>query len=151
VRDDLQTVSNGDSNSGNGRDVLSNLPSTRPQRRSPKRDGARTTGPKATRATAAKAGGTGARSSGRAAAGAGSRAAAGRGAAAKRPDQRGANRGPVAAQGYQGQAADRTPIEPPSATEMMAAAVEAAGELAQFGVTVGERVLRSALRRLPRP
>jgi hypothetical protein len=34
---------------------------------------------------------------------------------------------------------------------MLASAVQAAGELAQIGLTLGEQLLRAATRRIPRP
>lgn len=40
---------------------------------------------------------------------------------------------------------------PPSGTEIVTTAVQAAGELAQMGVTVGAQALRRAASRLPRP
>jgi hypothetical protein len=39
----------------------------------------------------------------------------------------------------------------PSGTEIVTTAVQAAGELAQIGVTVGGQLLRRAARRIPRP
>ena len=39
----------------------------------------------------------------------------------------------------------------PSGTEIVTTAVQAAGELAQIGVTVGSQLLRRAARRIPRP
>jgi hypothetical protein len=43
------------------------------------------------------------------------------------------------------------PVDPPSGAEMIEAAVQGAGELAQIGLTLGGQLLRSAIRRLPRP
>jgi hypothetical protein len=40
---------------------------------------------------------------------------------------------------------------PPRGTEIVTTAVQAAGELAQIGVTVGGQLLRRAVRRIPRP
>ena len=48
----------------------------------------------------------------------------------------------------------RIPPEPgarPSGTEIVTTAVQAAGELAQIGATVGGQLLRRAARRIPRP
>jgi hypothetical protein len=56
----------------------------------------------------------------------------------------------VPAAGY----ATPEPAEPPDALRggaLVTTAVEAVGELAQVGVTLGVHGLRSALRRLPRP
>src|SRR5262245_24985954 len=41
--------------------------------------------------------------------------------------------------------------EPPRGTEIVTTAVQAAGELAQIGATVGGQLLRRAARRIPRP
>ncbi len=40
---------------------------------------------------------------------------------------------------------------PPSGTELVTTAIQAAGELAQIGLTVGGQVLRRAVGRLPKP
>jgi len=40
---------------------------------------------------------------------------------------------------------------PPSGTELVTTAIQAAGELAQIGLAAGGRALKSALGRLPRP
>lgn len=40
---------------------------------------------------------------------------------------------------------------PASGTEIVATAVQAAGELTQIGMALGSRALRSALERVPRP
>jgi hypothetical protein len=45
----------------------------------------------------------------------------------------------------------RRPDGRPSGPEVVTTAVQAAGELAQIGVTVGGRLLRRAARRIPRP
>jgi hypothetical protein len=48
----------------------------------------------------------------------------------------------------------RTPHAPegrPSGTEIVTTAVQAAGELAQIGATVGRQLLKRATRRIPRP
>jgi hypothetical protein len=142
LRDDVGGVSDRDApNSGNSRDVLSSLPSTRPQRRSPKRDGSKQANPRS------KAAGAGAARTGAARAG---------GAAKPRPQAAGPRRQSaragktVAAQGYH-PVSDTTPVEPPTGTEILASAVQAAGEVAQFGLTIGERLLRAAASRLPKP
>jgi hypothetical protein len=40
---------------------------------------------------------------------------------------------------------------PPSGTELVTTAIQAAGELAQIGIAVGGQVLRRAVDRLPKP
>jgi hypothetical protein len=47
--------------------------------------------------------------------------------------------------------ADGRPGGPPRGAEIVTTAVQAAGELAQIGVTVGTQLLRRAARRIPRP
>lgn len=42
-------------------------------------------------------------------------------------------------------------VEPPSGQEILTSAVQAVGELAAVGVTVGKQLLKGALSRLPRP
>jgi hypothetical protein len=46
---------------------------------------------------------------------------------------------------------DTTPVEPPTGVEILASAVQAAGDVAHFGLTIGERLLRAAASRLPKP
>ena len=43
------------------------------------------------------------------------------------------------------------PSGPPRGTEIVTTAVQAAGELAQIGATVGSQLLKRAARRIPRP
>jgi hypothetical protein len=45
---------------------------------------------------------------------------------------------------------DRPP-SPPSGTDLVGTAVQAAGELAQLGLTLGTKALRDAIKRVPRP
>jgi hypothetical protein len=40
---------------------------------------------------------------------------------------------------------------PPSGPQLVTTAIQAVGEIAQIGVTVGGQVLKRAARRLPRP
>lgn len=151
--------------------VLADLPHTRPQRASPRRERARGRAraaeparqgapAQATPATkraparpsgAAKA--SGATGSKRPAADGSRRSGA---APAKRSEttrtkQRGGRptREPTPKQGYE---ADNeltgTPVSPPSGPEMLGALAELAGELAQTGVAAGSRLLRGALSRL---
>jgi hypothetical protein len=133
-------------------EVLSSLPRTRPHRRSTKRDGAAASGQaaKAKPATrpAARAPGKpkGARP-------AGSPKAA-RPAAQAKPARSAAQakaaprRGPIVPPG-----SGRRPPESTgtSGSDVLGTAVQAAGELAQVGLTLGVQVLRRAISRLPRP
>jgi hypothetical protein len=48
-------------------------------------------------------------------------------------------------------AGDGRPSGPPRGTEIVTTAVQAAGELAQIGATVGGQLIRRAARRIPRP
>lgn len=147
-------MSNGRSRSNGGsRDVLSSLPTTRPQRRSPKRGAAGagaakpadagSTTPKQSSAkpaprSSAKAGSRpGAKPRAREAPTAGAPKQAGRTATASAPSQ-----------GYQ-PISSRSSVQPPSGGEILASAVQAAGEVAQIGLTIGERLLRAAASRLP--
>lgn len=157
-------VSNGRSpGNGGSRDVLSSLPTTRPQRRSPKRGapgagsakpaGAGPTTPKRSSAKPA------ARSTAKAGAGPAARPAPAPGPSAKprarraptagAPEQAGrAATGSAPSQGYQ-PISSRGSVQPPSGGEILASAVQAAGEAAQIGLTIGERLLRAAASRLP--
>ncbi len=108
------------------RDVFSGLPNARPQRRSAKRDRPR----KAASAEApAKA----------------KSAAKPRPAAKKAPKQ--PQPPPVPPAGY----ATPDDDDRPRGTDLVGTAVQAAGELAQIGISFGGRALKSAIQRLPRP
>jgi hypothetical protein len=43
------------------------------------------------------------------------------------------------------------PAQSPEGIELVGTAIQAAGELAQLGLTLGTKALRGALARLPRP
>jgi hypothetical protein len=128
---------------GEKRGVLSNLPSTRPQR------------PSARRAAAKRAGSAAAKPATRPAA---KRAA---GSAAKRaasvstkpaPSRRSQPVEPlVPPQGFEteGEITPGVPVDPPSGHELAASAVDLLGELAQAGLASGGRLLKDALARLP--
>lgn len=125
-------MSDRDENAG---EVLRSLPARRPQRRSARRDaGAGPKAPaKAVKAAGAKAGG--AKASG-----------------TKRP----ARPKPKAVRPSMAtKAASSTPGDPPAkapeGVELVGTAIQAAGELAQFGLTLGTKALRGAVKRIPRP
>lgn len=135
MRDDVAVVTETPDSPGAG-DVLSSLPSSRPQRRSPKRDGsAGQKSPKRANSATKRASTNSSKRAGSA-------------SAARSAPPSGARR-PVAAQGYH--PVDSSPVEPPSSTEILVSAVQAAGEVAQIGLTLGERLLRAAASRLPKP
>ena len=122
------------------RDVLSSLPRTRPQRRSAKRDATRA---KASTATKPKP-----KPKPKAASRPKTKAPTSiRAKQARRGDNR-ARRMPPS-----GFAPPRTTEEqrPPSGTELIGTAIQAAAELAQIGLAVGGHALRGALDRIPKP
>jgi hypothetical protein len=118
------------------RDVLSSLPRTRPQRRSAKRDAKPKPAPKAKAKPAARA------------------KPRPRKAPAKAPASLGAQRAKRGAKTARrmppsGFAPPRETRDqgPPSGTELVGTAIQAAAELAQIGLAVGGHALRSALGR----
>ncbi len=113
---------------GNGRGVLANLPSTRPQRSSPRRTAAR-------RTAQVKARGPGRRPAKR------PRSSP----ASSRPKREAAPR-----QGFEADSESMTgSLQPPGGVELVASAAEIVGELAKAGLSTGERLLKDALARLP--
>jgi hypothetical protein len=84
-------------------------------------------------------------------------------AAKSKPKKRAAKKAPVTAAQSKATAAQRPSPPPPpppppprrdgrpSGTEIVTTAVQATGELARIGVTVGGELLRRAVRRIPRP
>jgi hypothetical protein len=123
-------MSDRDENAG---EVLRSLPARRPQRRSARRDAG--AGPKAP-AKAVKAAG----------------AKAAKPAGAKRPA---ASKPRGVRPSMATDAASSTPGDPPAkapeGVELVGTAIQAAGELAQFGLTLGTKALRGAVKRIPRP
>jgi hypothetical protein len=121
----------------NGRDVMSSLPSRRPQRRTARRDAAAkgtATRPKKPAANASarpKAARPRPKTASAPRKPAGVRPSAATDAAASKPDQR--------------------PAQAPEGIELVGTAIQAAGELAQLGLTLGTKALRGAVRRIPRP
>ena len=118
-------------------EVLRSLPSRRPQRRSARRDGTRPKAP----AARAKAPGKPKERSPKAA----------KASRRARPAAKPKGVRPSAAT----RAAASTPGDPPArapeGVELVGTALQAAGELAQLGVTLGTRALRGAIKRVPRP
>jgi hypothetical protein len=142
--------------------VLASLPSTRPQRIGGRRRGAAK--PVAAKAPAKRKPAAAKRSSGAARSG-GARSATGKvkarpkpkavpitTATAKkpRPVRSGAS---GLTEPAQKSATKRAPAsrKPPSGTELVTTVVQAAGELAQVGLSIGGQVLKRAVERLPKP
>jgi len=153
-----------------GSGVLANLPRTRPQRSSARRDAARRTRLEAERAGPGDAPGPARKAASKSAAApkAKSDAAA---AATKagldrrarprpdRPDTRTAKRAaririveePVPKQGFECEDERATgSVQPPGGTELIATAAEMISEVAKAGVATGERLLRDMISLLPR-
>ena len=134
-----------------GRDVMSSLPRTRPQRPSRRRAGGDGAASKARRAPSAKP--TAERRAKRAAAPAKPAARA----TAKTPRVTSARRKPAgvrpsaATDAATSRPSPKRPPSPPSGTDLVGTAVQAAGELAELGLTLGARALRDAVKRIPRP
>jgi hypothetical protein len=141
------------------REVLGRLPRSRPHRRSTKRDPAKPTAAKtpagkadaaspATAPAAGKAAGPRAKAP---------RAAKARSAATPAPttaraggprSRRPATSSPTASPRI---AEPSKPPRPPTGADLLGTAVQAAGEIAQAGVTIGRQILKRAVSRLPRP
>jgi hypothetical protein len=142
---------------GDPDEVLRRLPRSRPHRRSAKRgDGAAAAAKPAAKRAPAKAAAKPAtakpRSRARRAAGTG-RAAAGAPASAATP-RRPAARRPVTTSPTASPriaAPPRRPPGPPSRQDPVTTVVQAAGELAQVGLTIGSQLLKRAVSRLPKP
>ena len=150
------------------RDVLSNLPRSRPHRRSAKRGGVTATKTEAAGARARPSRPEGRAQAGRREGQAARRPTAGE-AAAKQSAPAAAPRAAGAGAGPRAQRL-RKPPPPPSplppkagktappkgesqtsGTELIGTVVQAAGELAQVGLTIGGQVLKRAVSRLPKP
>jgi hypothetical protein len=117
------------SNGSEGKDVLSSLPRSRPERRSTKRDGARASKPKAKPAAASKP--------------------------KAKPKVGHATRPSAATRRVRAETA-KTPSPKaeqvaPADRDIVTTTVLAAGELARIGLTVGTQIVREATRRLPKP
>jgi hypothetical protein len=126
--------------SGKGGDVMSSLPRTRPQRPSRRRASGRAGEAKAKPARAAA-------KPARAAAKPGAKGAR---AASARPKPAGV-RPSAATKAARHPPPPKRPPSPPSGTDLVGTAVQAAGELAQLGLTLGTRALRDVVKRVPRP
>jgi hypothetical protein len=119
--------------------VLANLPRTRPQRPSARRDAARRLAAAKATPTAAKATPT--------------QASARKQATAKRRPAKSAVKplqDPAPRQGFESESDSVSgPVQPPGGVELLASAAELAGELAKTGLSTGGRLLKDVLSRLP--
>ena len=143
--------------------VLGNLPATRATRFGGERSRATATKPKATRATATKPKAAAKPKAATPRAAAKPKTAAPPVAATPAPQPRTPHRprpvraGAPALKASTERARSEAsePLErgskPPSGTELVTTAIQAAGELAQIGLTVGGQVLKRAVNRLPKP
>ncbi|HVE67894.1 MAG TPA: hypothetical protein VNB64_04865 [Solirubrobacteraceae bacterium] len=122
-----------------GAEVLRSLPSRRPQRRSARRDAAKPPAKPAAKRPAAKVKAPGKPKT------TFPKAAAPK--AASKP--RGVR--PSAATDAASSTPGDPPAKPPEGVELVGTAIQAAGELAQLGLTLGTKALRGAVRRIPRP
>jgi len=148
--------------------VMGNLPSTRPTRMARRRDGAPVSGSgdaeakprpkvaaktarKPTRATPKAVGKPAAKTAPKSKAAAGTKATAGTKAAGSKP--RAVRSGsPSLDAKKKPRTPRRTPAaEPPKGAELVTTAVQATGELAKIGLTLGSQALKRAARRLPKP
>ena len=118
-----------------GAEVLKSLPARRPQRRSARRGGAK---PAVRKAAPRKKAAARARKSA---------TAAKKPAAGRRP----AGVSPSAATRAASSTPGQRPAQSPEGIELVGTATQAAGELAQLGLTLGTKALRGAVSRLPRP
>ena len=132
--------------SGKGGDVMSSLPRTRPQRPSRRRASGQAGDNKA-KPTASAAAKPAATKASRARAKPSAKA---RRAASARPKPQGV-RPSAATQAASSPPPPKRPPSPPTGTDLVGTAVQAAGELAQLGLTLGTRALRDAVKRIPRP
>lgn len=139
------------------REVLVNLPRTRPQRSSPRRAAAREAAAGATAprraparpATRSRIGGGSAQGGPRKPA---ARAPAGKPRSApKRAAGSARRRDAAPRQGFESDSENmHGSVQPPGGAELVASAAEIVGELAKVGFSAGERLLKDAFSRLPR-
>jgi hypothetical protein len=126
------------SNGSEGKDVLSSLPRSRPQRRSAKRDGDKATPARRAVKPAQRA-----------------KPKAQPPAPPKpepKPKVRGATRPSAATRRAREESVKPPPVAPAAPDrDVVGTALEAAGELARIGLTVGTQIVREATRRIPRP
>jgi hypothetical protein len=141
-----------DPSSGAGRStegILANLPRTRPQRSTARRDAARQAAAGATSESTkpARAGATGTARK-RTPAKKGVPAKASTGSRAKSTAKR--LQDPAPRQGFEAESDPVSgPVQPPGGVDLLTSAAELAGELTKTGLSTGARLLKDALSRLP--
>jgi hypothetical protein len=125
--------------------VLANLPRTRPQRPSARRDAARGAAAQETSEATKPA-----------RAGTARKPTPAKGRPAKAPADKRAQsaakrlQDPAPRQGFESESDSVSgPVQPPGGVELLASAAELAGELAKTGLSTGGRLLKDALSRLP--
>jgi hypothetical protein len=125
-----------------GKDVLSSLPRSRPTRRSAKRDGGKNAPAKRAAKPKAQSPKPNAQ-----------RPKPKTEAAQPKPKQRvsGATRPSAATRRAREESVKPPPRPAPPERDVVGTALEAAGELARIGLTVGTQIVREATRRIPRP
>jgi hypothetical protein len=134
------------SNGSEGKDVLSSLPRSRPERRSAKRDGAKAKAPGRAKPKAQGARATARRPTPDA------RRRKAQAALKPKPKVSGATRPSAATRRAREESVKPPPVAPASPDrDVIGTALEAAGELARIGLTVGTQIVREATRRIPRP
>jgi hypothetical protein len=133
------------SNGSEGKDVLSSLPRSRPQRRSAKRDGVK---PKASAPAKPKPSSAAAKAQRPT-----PNAQRSKPQTAKpKPKVAGATRPSAATRRAREESVKPPPVAPaPPDRDVVGTALEAAGELARIGLTLGTQIVREATRRIPRP
>jgi hypothetical protein len=139
--------------------VLANLPRSRPQRSSARRDAARRTRAKAAAPEEVKAPASPKASKAKSAAGARAKASGER-RAKPRPDHPSTKRAaarakpredPVPAQGFESVSERASAsVQPPGSSELIASAAEMLGDVAKAGLATGERLLKDVFSLLPR-
>lgn len=138
-----------------GGEVLSRLPSSRPQRASSRRAGKRPAEgdvtPRKPRAAAASSKRAQAKRTTTAAAMGGARSAGDPTPKAVRPSMATNRVRSADPQSPASRAQPRKAQRPPEGVRLVGTAAQAAGELAQIGLSVGVKAVRGALSRLPRP
>jgi hypothetical protein len=135
-----------------GAGVLANLPRTRPQRATARREAARSANAAAEEQPASNGDGRKARTTARKPAGAAKRPAKQTRAQAPRAKPaRKRQDHDIPRQGYESVEERATgPVQPPGGTEFIGTAAEIVNEIAKAGISGGERVLRGVLSRLGR-
>jgi hypothetical protein len=134
------------SNGSEGKDVLSSLPRSRPERRSAKRDGAKAKAPARAKAKPQDATAKAQRPT--------PNAQRPKAQAAPKPKAKvaGATRPSAATRRAREESVKPPPVAPAAPDrDVVGTALEAAGELARIGLTVGTQIVREATRRIPRP